>query len=175
MKSYVLIFGVMLVSLAIASLWDKISWIKNSVHAVLNPSFGALLDWNLTIGMLIIVAIISLLTTLVQKYATDQKALKEVKAEQKILREEMNKFKDNPGKMMELNKKSLELIPKTMHLSMRSIVYTGVPFILLFRWFYDYFALVGEYRFLGFLSWFWFYLIFVIVFSSVFKKVLKVE
>jgi uncharacterized membrane protein (DUF106 family) len=165
---------VMFITMIIAFLWDQLTWIKGSVHAILNPTAGALLDWNLTLGMLIIVAIISLLTTLVQKYATDQKALKELKKEQKILQEEMKKFKEHPEKLMQLQKKQFEFLPKTMKLSMRAIIYTGIPFVLFFRWFNDYFMAIPDFRFFGFFSWFWFYLIFTLVFSSILKKYLDV-
>ena len=173
------IFFVMVVSLVIAFYWDKIDFIKNSVHAVLNPSAGALLNWDLTFGMLIIVFVIGLVTTIIQKYATDQKTLKELKAEQKILQEEMKKYKEHPEKLMELQKKQFEFLPKTMKLSMRAMIFTGVPFILFFRWFMDFFTAMevatgAPVRFLGFLSWFWFYLIFTIVFSSIFRKYMDV-
>ena len=81
------IFFVMVVSLIIAFYWDKIDFIKNSVHAVLNPSAGALLNWDVTFGMLIIVFVIGLVTTIVQKYATDQKTLKELKKNRRFFRE----------------------------------------------------------------------------------------
>jgi uncharacterized membrane protein (DUF106 family) len=63
---------------------------------------------------------------------------------------------------------------KIMELSMRSAFYTIIPFILLFRWFMDYFAEMPEFRFVGFFSWFWFYLVFAIIFSSILRKVLRV-
>ena len=94
---------VTVLSLVMAVYWDKIPFVKNAVHAVLNPSAGALLHWNLTIGMLLVTFVITLITTLIQKYATDQKALKELWAEQKLLQEETKKFKDNPEKMSELS------------------------------------------------------------------------
>jgi uncharacterized membrane protein (DUF106 family) len=172
--SFRLIFIIMILSLAVAAFWDSLPIIKNSVHWVLNPSAGALLNWNPTLGMLIIVLIISLFTTLVQKYATDQETLKELRKEQKIIQEEMKKFRHDPAKIMELQKKQFEFMPRTMKLSMRSIVYTGVPFILLFRWFHDYFSAIGELKFFGFLSWFWFYLIFVMIFSTILRKWMKV-
>jgi len=168
------IFFVMLASLAIAFFWDKLPLIKDSVHAVLNPSAGALLNWNLTWGMLIIVFTIGLITTIIQKYATDQKTLRELKKEQKILQEEMKKYKEHPEKLMELQKKQFEFLPKTMKLSMRAMIYTGVPFILFFRWFMDFFTAIPDFRFFGFFTWFWFYLIFTMVFSSIFRKYLKV-
>ena len=95
------IIFIMIASLALAYFWDKFDFIKDSVHAVLTPTAGWLLDLNLTGGMLLIVFLISLFTTLVQKYATDQKALKELRKEQKILQDEMKKYKEHPEKMAE--------------------------------------------------------------------------
>lgn len=172
--SFFPIILVTIVSLAMAIFWDKVPFIKNAIHAVLDPSAGALLMWNLTIGMLAIVFLITLITTLIQKYTTDQKALKELKQEQKILQEEMKKYKDNPAKVSELSKKQLEFIPRTFKLTSRSVLFTGIPFILFFRWFYDFFAALGEPKFFGFLSWFWFYLIFTMIFSSILRKMMKV-
>ena len=172
--SFAPIIFVMIVSLAIASLWNSIPVIKNTVHSILNPTAGFLMNWNLTRGMMIVVLIITFITTLVQKYGTDQETLREMKKEQKILQEEMKKYKDNPEKIMELQKKQLEFIPKTMKLSMRAIAYTGIPLILSFRWFMDYFELIPEFKFFGFFTWFWFYLVFSIIFSSVLRKIMNV-
>jgi uncharacterized membrane protein (DUF106 family) len=173
------IIFVMIASMAIAAFWDKIPFIKESVHSVLNPSAGWLLTWNLEWGMILIVLFISLFTTLVQKYATDQKAIRELRKEQKILQEEMKKYKENPAKVAELSKKQLEFIPRTFKLTSRSIMFTGIPFILFFRWFNDFFAnmeiIAGEpIKFFGFMSWFWFYLVFVMIFSSILRKTMKV-
>src|SRR3989344_2965364 len=147
---FTLIIIIMLASLLIASLWDKTPAIKNSVHYILNPSAGFLLDWNLNIGMLIVVFVITLLTTIVQKYATNQEALKELKKEQKLMQ-------------------------KQMKLSMRALAYTGIPFILFFRWFGDYFIAAEEIAgepirlWLG-MSWFLFYILFAIVFGAILRK-----
>lgn len=161
-------------SLVMAIYWDQIPFVKNAVHVALDPSAGALLKWNLTIGMLLVVFLITFITTIIQKYATDQKALKELRAEQKLLQEEMKQFKDNPEKMSELSKKQLEFIPKTFKLTSRTILFTGIPFLLFFRWFYDFFASIGQPNFFGFLPWFWFYLIFTLIFSSILRKVMNV-
>ena len=168
------IIFVMLASLAIAFFWDKLSFISDSVHTVLDPTAGGLLSWNLTVGMIILVFIITVLTTIVQKYATDQKTLKELKKEQKILQAEMKKYKEDPAKLMELQKKQFEFVPKTMKLSMRALMFTGIPFILFFRWFGDFFTVLGNPKFFGFMSWFIFYLLFSILFSTIFRKILKV-
>lgn len=167
--SFFWIFVIMAVSLVIAGLWDQIPLIKDSVNFVLNPSAGVLLSWNVTLGMLAIIFFISIVTTLVQKYGTDQETMREMKKEQKALQEEMKKVKEHPEKVMELNKKQMEIMPRMMKLSMRPLVYTAIPFILFFKWFQEYF-LANPYTFFGFISWFWFYLIFAIVFSSILRK-----
>jgi uncharacterized membrane protein (DUF106 family) len=170
---------IMGLSMLIVFTWDKIPFIKDNVHNVLDPSAGALLNWDLVLGMLAIILVINIITTLIQKYATDQEALRELKKEQKILQAEMKKYKDHPEKVAELSKKQMQFIPKTMKLTSRAIAFTGVPFILFFRWFDDTFnameAATGvPIRFLGFLSWFWFYLISTMIFSSIFRKLFKV-
>lgn len=165
---------VMIASMVIAFWWDTIPAVKDAVHSILDPSMGVFLQWNLVFGMMIIVFLITLITTIIQKYATDQKALKELKEEQKILQKEIEKYKQNPEKMAELSKKQLEFIPKTFKLTSRSVLFTGIPFILFFRWFTDVFTAMGEPKFFGFMSWFWFYFIFTMIFSSFLRKWLKV-
>jgi uncharacterized membrane protein (DUF106 family) len=168
------IFIVMLASLVIAFFWNRISVIKDTAHLILDPSAGALLNWDITYGMIIIVFLISVFMTLLQKYATDQETLRELKKEQKILQEEMKKYKEHPEKLVELQKKQFAFIPKTMKLSMRPIMFTGIPLILFFRWFMDFFTVFGDYKFFGFLNWFWFYLIGSMLFSIILRKVFKV-
>lgn len=167
------VFIALIVSLAIASLWNKVYWISHPIHYTLDPTLGGLLRLSLVWGMLIIVLIINLITTVIQKYATDQEALKSIRKEQKALQEEMKKHRDNPQKMMELQKKSFEFIPQTMKLSMRSFTYTAVPLILLFRWFMDIFTSMGNPKFLG-MGWILFYLLSSIVISSILRKIFKV-
>ena len=45
---------------------------------------------------------------------------------------------------------------------------------ILFRWYMDTFTDLGDPKFFGFLSWFWFYLIFAIVLGGIIRKLLKV-
>lgn len=166
----------MLVSMLIASAWQSVAAIKNTAHLILDPTLGRLLNFNVTIGMFILVFLLTLLMSLIQKYTTDQAELKRIKDEQKKIQEEMKKHRDNQPKIMELNQKQMEHMSNMFKISMSSFVYTAIPIVLLFRWFGDYFAqpmLIG-FKFLGLLSWFWFYLIFSIIFSSLIRKMLKV-
>ena len=168
-----LILLVMVASLAIAAFWNSLPFIKNSVGAVLNPTAGALLNLNLTYGMLVLVLLLSVFMTLIQKYTTDQKTLREMKEEQKKMQEDLKKLEVGSKEHGELSMKSLKFVGPMFKLSMRPIVYTAIPIILLFRWFTDYFSLV-DFKFFGFLSWFWFYLLGSIIFSSVLRKVFNV-
>ncbi|MEM3091043.1 MAG: hypothetical protein QXX55_00055 [Candidatus Pacearchaeota archaeon] len=168
------VFLVMFLSLLIVSFWDKFPLIKNIAHSILDPTIGFLLKLNLIWGMIIVVFIMSLIMTLAQKYGTDQGTLRELKKEQKRLNEESKKFRDDPQKMMEFNKKIIPMSMQMFKLSMRPLIYTAIPLILFFRWFTDFFNNEGNPLFFGFLSWFWFYLIASIIFSSIFRKIMDV-
>ncbi len=165
---------VMVFSLLLAFLWDKIFFIKNFVEIILWP-VGLLLNWNLSLGMIIVIFLITLITTLIQKYATDQEALREIKKEQKEIQKQMKEFREHPEKIKELSKKQMSLMPKQMKLSMRAIIYTGIPLILLFKWFQYFFSTIGEFKFIGFIgSWFLFYIILSLIFGAILRKLLKV-
>lgn len=160
----------LLISMVLAGLWDKVPLIKDSIHYLLDPTAGFLLTWNLNWGMLIVVFIITLMTTLVQKYATDQETLREMKKEQKEMQKQMKEFQNHPEKLMELQKKQFAMMPKQMKLSMRPIIYTGIPFILFFRWFNDYFLAAGSPKFWLGMGWFLFYFILTMIFSSILRS-----
>lgn len=174
MKGMGIIFLVLIVTMGVATLWDKVPIISESVHIAFDPSLGALLNWNVTIGLLIITAVLNLITTLIHKHVTDQDLLKQLKEEQKLVNAEMKLYRSNPEKSMELSKKSFELMGKTMPITMRPVIYTAIPFILLIRWFTDYFK-DNPVKIFGFMSGFWAYIVFFIIFSMIFRKLLKVH
>lgn len=163
---------VSVIGLLVAFFWNALPIVKSTVHIILDPTLGNVLDWQASWGLLLISAGISLITSLLQKYTTDQETLKAIRAEQKLLSEQMKSFKEHPEKMMELQRKQMELIPKTMDITMRPALYTAIPFILLIRWFGDYFA-SNTVEIFGVLSWLWAYILFAIVFSMIFRKVFK--
>jgi len=176
MKTMTILLIIMVASLLVASVWNSVPVIKDTVHLALDPTAGALLNWNTLWGMFLLVLIISIIMTLVHKYGTDQETLREMKKEQKMLQEEAKKYRDNPEKVLEINKKMMAKMPEMMGASMKPLVFTFIPFVLFFRWFHDFFSTpeLVDFRFFGFLSWFWFYLIASIIFSSILRKVFKV-
>ncbi len=170
------------ISMIIVIFWNQVPIISQTVHGVLDPTFGNILNWNTSIGMLILVIILSIITTLMQKYLTDQETIRELKKDQKAIQAEMKKYKDNPDKILEFNKKQMELMPKLMELTMRPSMYTIIFFVLFFRWFGDYFTnsdavffgLIKANSSFLFPGWVWFYLITSIIASSILRKTLKV-
>ncbi len=178
-RGLLIYFAVLIVSLYIAGQWDaehfgQKAFIKTAIGSILDPTLGVLMKIDIPLvkapifGFIIIVALTSLILTLAQKYLSNQAELKELKKEQKILQEEMKKYKSDPAKLAELNKKQLEFIPKTFNLTMKPLMYTSVPIILLFRWFGDYLhPIFGGW-------WILYYLVGSLIFSSIFRKVLDV-
>ena len=175
MTSMKTILFVMVAALLIASLWNTVPLIKATVNFILNPIFGLILNLNLFWGLLVIILFINLAQTLIHKYTTDQEGLKKLKEEQKEFQQQMKQLKDQPEKMLELQKKQMGNLPKSLSLSMKSVVYTTIPLILFFRWFQDFFSFKENPTiFLG-MGWIGTYVIFSIIFSMILKKVLKVQ
>lgn len=175
MKGMSILFLIMALSLGIAFMWNSIPVIKDAVHYALDPTAGWLLNLNVYFGIILISALLTLATTIIQKYATDQETIRQIKAEQKLIQEEMKKLKNQPEKMLELNKKQMEKMPEMMQHTMRPALYTFIPFVLFLRWFGDYFTGSNlSTTFLIFPKWVWIYLILSIVFSSIFRKIFKV-
>jgi uncharacterized membrane protein (DUF106 family) len=162
-----------IISLGIVFLWEQIPVIKETAHSILDPTAGALIMWDVTKGTLILFLIISLFMTIIQKFATDQKTLKMLKEEQKEIQKEVQKYKENPEKALEINKRNMKLMGDMMSLNMKSSFITMIPLVLLFRWFSDVFTTLGNPKFFGFMNWIWFYLIAVLIFSSIWRKLLK--
>ncbi len=172
-KSLYLMMGVLAASLVIAFLWDQMPAIRDTVHAALNPTFGYLLRMNVLWGFIAIILVITLMITLIQKYTSDQPALKQLREDQKKMQEEMKKYKDDPKKMMEIQKQQFESIPKSFDLTMKPLIYTTIPIILFFRWFADTFKALGDPKIFG-LSWIWAYIIISIILSMILRKIMKV-
>ena len=56
MKGMGIMFLVMIFGLVVAGAWDAIPAIKSTVHGLLDPSFGVLMNWNLDMGFILIIS-----------------------------------------------------------------------------------------------------------------------
>ncbi len=102
--------------------------------ALLNPVFNPLLGlppW-LTIG--VIAFVLSVIITLIYRFATNQSLMKELKGEMKDLQAEMKELKSHPEKMMKVQKRFMETNMKYMMHSMKSTLFTILPVIFIFGW-----------------------------------------
>jgi uncharacterized membrane protein (DUF106 family) len=82
----------------------------------------------------IISLLATLLTTIIYKYTTNQKQLKQIKKEMKEMKAELKKYKNDQKKMMKVQKDMLEKNMIMMKQSFKSMLYTFVPLILIFAW-----------------------------------------
>jgi uncharacterized membrane protein (DUF106 family) len=97
-----------------------------------------LLGWLLLFtpfwALMIISVIFSLITNLAYKFFTDQHVMKQLKEDIKKSQDEMKAIKDNPAKVMEVQKKAMEKNFEYMKKSMKPTLITFIPIILMFGW-----------------------------------------
>lgn len=117
---------------------------------------------------------VSLLIQLVNFFVLDKESIRDLKAKQKKLQEEMKQHKTNPQKMSELNQELVGHSLAMMKHSFKPMLITLVPILILFSF------LKGAYtgteleatKFI-FPIWLWYYIGSSIVASIVFRKLLK--
>jgi uncharacterized membrane protein (DUF106 family) len=126
-------------------------------------------------------AILSLAISLVYKFATDQVLMRELKKELKSMQQKMKENKDNPDKVKEINSKLMQTNMKYMKQSFKPMLITMIPFLLIFSLLRDTYAgviviplpftlpWIGNY-----LGWLGTYFVSSVIFTTVFRKLLKV-
>lgn len=110
---------------------------------------------------------VTLISTFVQKWLTNQEHLKSLKKRQKEIQKELKKCKDG-NIMKELNMEMMKLTGVMFKSSMKPMFVTIIPFLLLFVW------LRGVYTPVMGSSWIWYYIGYSIVASIILRKVLDV-
>ncbi len=123
---------------------------------------------NPLVGLMILSFFVTLFITIVTHFMTDKKRMKELKDKQKFLRGEMKKCKDNPQKVMELNKQMMEDLPEQMKQSFKPMIITIIPLLILFKWLRGTFVDILPH-------WIWYYIGFSMLFSIVLRKVFKLQ
>lgn len=110
------------------------------VGDIFDPILSPLLNMNSALAILIITITTSLIITILHKYVTNQALIKSSKERQKKIREEIKKHRDNPEKMMKLNKESMAASLPMLKETMKVTAITAIPFLLIFAWLYANFA-----------------------------------
>ncbi|MBI2175887.1 DUF106 domain-containing protein [Candidatus Woesearchaeota archaeon] len=92
-----------------------------------------LLSFTPAVAIIIISLAVSVITTLVYKYTTNQKQLKEMKEEMARLQAEIRTTKE-PGRAAQLQKEMMGKSMKQLNSSTKSMLITLVPLFLIFGW-----------------------------------------
>lgn len=111
--------------------------------------------------------IVTIVSTLITKWLTDQEALKALKERQKELNAEMKKHKDDPKLLEEMQMEILKITGTMMKSQFKPLLVTFVPFILLFTWLRSVYTPI-----MGF-NWFWWYLGSAIIAGMIFRKLFR--
>ena len=150
----------------------------------LNFLFGWAINLSSPWNIIVISFILTLIVDLSMKFLSDQKAMKFLKEESENIRKEIVKFKHDPQKMMELQKKQVESSMKYMWHSLTPTAFTLLPLLVIFNWLRNNPALSGETLInLPFaipligsgLGWLGTYIISSIIFNIILRKLLKLH
>ena len=129
-----------------------------------------LIQNNPRISIIVLSFVVTLFITIVNYFMTDRKRMKEIKEKQKRLRAELKQFKDNPQKMMEINKQMMEDMPEQLKHSFKPMLVTIIPLIILFKWLRASFAITAIAG-----TWFWWYIGASILFSMILRKIFGLQ
>ena len=146
-----------------------------SYTSFLDPVLGPLMSIPAPWNVFLLSFVLTLGMTLLYKYATDQKLMKELKDEMKELQKEMKMLKDEPAKMMEVQKRAMERNMKYLLQSLKPTIISLIPIFLILGWMRTYFIALENPVILFGLSWLWIYIISSIIFSLGLRKLLKVH
>lgn len=126
---------------------------------------------------------LSLVVTLVYKFMTDQTLMKELKKELKNNQKRIKESRGDPEKMMAIQRETMHTNMKYMSQSMKPMIITIIPFLIIFAWLRSIFegTIVIP---LGFhvplsgletgLGWIGTYIILSMIFTTAFRRLLKV-
>lgn len=127
------------------------------------------------IGLLSVV--LSLFVTLIYKFMTDQVLMRELKKDLKKHQQQMKDARGDAAKVSEISKQSMQVNMKYMSQSMKPMLITIIPFLLIFNW------LRGQYDGLIFMTlpfwphtvgWIITYIVLSMIFTTAFRKILDV-
>lgn len=119
------------------------------------------------VSLVIISFLVTLLTTLVTKYVTNQDRMKELKQIQKACQIKVKENASNPAELQKINKQMMECSMELMKHSFKPMFITLLPLLLLFWGLRIVYTPV-------FPQWIWWYIISSIIFSIALRKILKV-
>jgi uncharacterized membrane protein (DUF106 family) len=110
------------------------------VDTIFNPVFGWLLNIPSLLAILFLASLLALISTLLQKYLTNQAKMKRMRDDTKKLQAQMKTLRDDPKKMMKVQEKLMPLQMELMKESFKPLLVSLIPFLLVFFWLSSHFA-----------------------------------
>ncbi|MFH1181848.1 MAG: EMC3/TMCO1 family protein [Candidatus Woesearchaeota archaeon] len=104
--------------------------IGNAMDFALSPLLSLPPFW----AIMVVALVLSILITIIYKYTTNQKELKNIREETKTIQNEMKAAKGDMQKMTELNQRLLKMTSQQMKHTLKSYIFTFLPVILIFGW-----------------------------------------
>lgn len=104
------------------------------VETLLDPVLGWTLNLPLWVALAILSFAVSLVITVVYRFATDQKEMKRLKEKTKSFQKKMREHRDNPKKLAKIQKEAMQTNMSYMGKSIKPTLYTILPLLLVFAW-----------------------------------------
>lgn len=140
-----------------------------------NATLGHVLSLPEPYGLMIVSLILTLLMTLAYKFFTNQTMMKQLKDEMKDMQGKLKDTTQTVEQKMHLQKNMMAKNLEYMKHSMKPMLITFLPIIVIFGWLRNYYTSIGNPKIFFGLTWLWAYLIFSIIFSILIRKLLKVN
>ncbi|HIH24978.1 TPA: DUF106 domain-containing protein [Candidatus Woesearchaeota archaeon] len=117
-----------------------VSGFQAFVDMIFNPVFGWLLDVPSLLAIVFLASLLALISTLLQKYLTDQAKMKRLRDDTKKYQEQMKRLREDPEKLLKVQQKVMPIQMELMKESFKPLLVTLVPFLLVFFWLSSHFA-----------------------------------
>ena len=149
-----------------------------ALETFFNFVFGPVLALGNPWNIIVISFILTLIVNLAMKFFTNQHVMKSLKEETEFFKQEMKKFKNDPQKLIEIQKQSMETSMKYLKHSLPATLVTLLPLLLIFGWLRTTFPPEQTLLTLPLgieLGWLGSYILFSIIFSIVLRKILNIH
>ncbi|MBI5392196.1 DUF106 domain-containing protein [Candidatus Woesearchaeota archaeon] len=148
-----------------------------SFQDLYNGFFTFIFGWALAInplfGIFFIAFFITLFTTIIYKYSTNQNTMKQLRDDTKALQKQLKETIDLE-KLKSINAELQAKSFETLKHNIKPMLITFIPTALVFLWLRTQFATSTEKIFFGIFGWLGTYILATFVFSFVLRKLLKV-
>lgn len=131
---------------------------------------------NSLVTIILISLVLNISITLTYKFFTNKDVLDAINKKVKENIEDAKKNKDNPQKMIEIQRQTLKLNMKKMKHSFKPLLITIIPIIIVFRWVGSTFkGIIIIDKFGWKIGWFGTYIIVSLISGIILRSILKVK